>query len=293
VTDLPTISIVVPNFNGAKTLAATLQSLVDQDYPGKEIIVVDGGSSDASLEIIRKFEKHIAWWTSEKDRGQSHAINKGFAHATGEIVNWLCSDDLLEPGALAAIGAAFIEEPQPDVVLGACKKIVTGAHAETLVSQPQMAAVYAMPLVNHIPQSGCFYRRRLLGDRNPPLDETLHYTMDFDLWCRFRVAGAKWKVLPRVVAVATEDGNNKMSTGANRIAKEIERVYRRYAPPERIPLTAWYRRFAYPLDVWRSRHPGIITEFAVKSGKFVIFLGLAPFYGGLARVRAMNWSVYV
>ncbi len=104
---LPSISIVVPNFNSAHTLAAALQSLLDQHYPKLEIIVVDGGSTDDSLAVIRQFEPHLAWWVSEKDRGQSHAINKGLAHCTGDVVNWLNSDDLLCPGALHAVGEAF------------------------------------------------------------------------------------------------------------------------------------------------------------------------------------------
>src|SRR5579863_10063148 len=104
---LPSISIVVPNYNGGGTLARTLQSLVDQHYDGLEILVVDGGSTDNSIEVIKQYGSHITWWVSEKDRGQSHAINKGFARATGQIVNWLCSDDVLTPNALRVVGEQF------------------------------------------------------------------------------------------------------------------------------------------------------------------------------------------
>ena len=99
----PVISVVVPNFNGAATLADTLASLVEQDYPHKEILVVDGGSTDASVHIIQRYAEHIAWWVSEKDNGQSSAINKGLARAKGQVVNWLCSDDRLEKGACAPL----------------------------------------------------------------------------------------------------------------------------------------------------------------------------------------------
>ena len=83
-----------------------------------------------------------------------------------------------------------------------------------------------------------------------------------------------------------------MSTGGPRIAAEMDAIYRRYVPGERVPLTAWYRRLAYPLDRWRGRHPGRLPALAVRAAKAVIYLALAPFYGGLARTRAVNWSAY-
>src|SRR5438445_11771507 len=96
----PRISIVVPSFNQARYLDATLRSLVEQDYPHKEIIVMDGGSTDGSVDIIRKYESHITLWKSEPDGGQAKAIAKGFDLATGQVIGWINSDDLLTVGAL-------------------------------------------------------------------------------------------------------------------------------------------------------------------------------------------------
>src|SRR3990172_5636730 len=120
---LPNISIVVPNYNGGTTLEATLGSLVDQHYSKLEIIVVDGASTDNSVDVIKQYEPYIAWWVSEKDRGQAHGINKGFAKCTGEIVNWLSSDDLLMPGALDIVGRHFAESPHIDVLVGHCRYV--------------------------------------------------------------------------------------------------------------------------------------------------------------------------
>ena len=98
----PRISVVIPSYNQAQFIGRTLQSVVTQGYPDLEVIVIDGGSSDGSWEIIRSVAEHTAYAVSEKDRGQSHAINKGFSRATGTIVTWLNSDDVLLPGALHA-----------------------------------------------------------------------------------------------------------------------------------------------------------------------------------------------
>ncbi|NJL54802.1 glycosyltransferase [bacterium] len=113
------ISIIIPNYNGEKTLRRTLSSLTKQNYEAIEIIVVDGGSKDSSIDIIKEFDHVIHWWVSEPDSGQSNAINKGFSHCTGDIVNWICSDDVLAPNALEIISQRFLDFPDTDVLVGA------------------------------------------------------------------------------------------------------------------------------------------------------------------------------
>lgn len=117
--ELPKISIVTPSFNQGKYLEKTILSVLEQDYPNLEYIIIDGGSTDNSVEIIKKYEKHLAYWVSEPDRGQSHAINKGFGHATGEILGWLNSDDYYAPGAPQAIAEAFLANPDVGAIVGA------------------------------------------------------------------------------------------------------------------------------------------------------------------------------
>jgi glycosyltransferase involved in cell wall biosynthesis len=283
---IPSISIVVPNYNGGATIDATLRSLIDQDYARLEILVVDGGSTDDSLEIIRRHEQHITWWVSEKDKGQSHAINKGFARATGEIVNWLGSDDVLLPGALLKIATAFAEDPAADVVVGSCKITYPNPRLNRL-GIPSSLSVELLPCTNQIPQPSCFYRRSLLK-RSPPLDETLHYAMDLELWTHFVALGARWRFIPDVLAEMRFSETNKTAAGGIKITREIETVYKRYVK-ERVPLTFWHRLLRYPVERVRRRHPGRLFGLVYYPYQGSIILLLAPFYG-FRRVRWMGWA---
>src|SRR5262245_17911524 len=116
--ELPLISIVTPSFNQAAFLEETLRSVTAQEYPRVEHIVIDGGSTDGSVDILRRHAAGLRAWVSEKDRGQSHAINKGFAIASGDVLTWLNSDDTLLPGALRAVGETFARRADVDLVYG-------------------------------------------------------------------------------------------------------------------------------------------------------------------------------
>jgi|GEM_PF-1942785 len=314
--DLPSISIVVPNYNGGATIAATLQSLIDQNYPTLEIVVVDGGSTDQSVEVIRQFESQIAWWVSEKDKGQSQAINKGFAQCSGEIVNWLCSDDLLAPGALYAVAKCFRENPDLDVVVGQGQIVFTEANigkpnqtvnfwmallsrfgigvrelienstdVSTYIKAPTQKQLALMAVYNSIAQPSCFYHRRLL-DRSNPIDEDYHYAMDTELWNYFQSQGAHWKFIDQVLSISIQDGQNKTSTGGYKITVELERIYRTYTQ-EWIPLTFWHRWLRYPLERFLA-HNHRFWLYAIAPVWVAITLALSPFYG-FRKVWAMRW----
>jgi glycosyltransferase involved in cell wall biosynthesis len=286
--NLPSISIVVPNYNGGATIEATLRSLIEQNYPNLEILVVDGGSEDNSVEVIRQYEHHIAWWVSEEDTGQSNAINKGFARAKGEIVNWLCSDDVLLPGALHTVARVFRESPSVDVVSGVGEFRYDDPRKNRL-EVPSAFQLRLMPCTNSIPQPACFFKRALLR-REPSIDETLHYTMDFELWMYFCEQGARWHFISDVLSAAYFSDNNKTSAGGITITLEREVVYKRYVS-ERIPLTFWHRRLRYPLErVWRRHHGGLFGLIYYPYQCAIILL-LSPFYG-FQRVRWMNWVAF-
>ena len=288
---LPSISIIVPNFNGGATIEATLVSLIEQNYPGLEILVVDGGSTDNSMEVIRKYESHLAWWMSEKDRGQANAINKGFLRAKGEIVNWLCSDDVLLPSALLTVGRIFAAEPEIDVVAGSTLEHFSDGRRRDRLFKASRELIDILPVNNPCAQPSCFYRKRLIQTRSTPLDESYNYAMDTELWTYFRSIGARWKMIDDVLCRAVQSEDNKTSIGGEKITRELEKLYNTYVH-ERIPLTYWHRLLRYPLERVRRRHRGVLFAYLIYFPyQCAIIALLSPFYG-FHRVRWMNWAEF-
>lgn len=193
----PKISIVTPSFNQARFLERTIVSVLSQNYPNLEYIIIDGGSTDGSPSIIKRYERDLAYWASEGDRGQADAINKGFRKSTGEILGWLNSDDTYAPGALRAVGRAFRSRPSMDVLHGNVHVIdAEDNRLGTNRSVPFSPRACALG-VQTLPQSSVFWRRELFfaaGLLNP----AYHYLLDPELWLRFAARGARF-VLTRAV----------------------------------------------------------------------------------------------
>jgi glycosyltransferase involved in cell wall biosynthesis len=193
---MPKISVVVPSFNQAKYLELTLRSILDQQYPNLELIVIDGGSKDESPDIIRKYEKHMKFWCSEPDGGQTQGLIKGFSHATGEILCFLNSDDLFEPGALREVGEYFARHPDADAVYG--NALWIDADGNTL--QPKKEIPFNrfiwLYTYNYIPGMSMFWRRTIY-DKAGGLNPAFQLAFDADLWIRFSDAHGKIKHVAR------------------------------------------------------------------------------------------------
>lgn len=180
----PKITIVTPSFNQAEYLSTTIESVLDQNYPNLEYIVIDGGSTDDSVKILKKFDRHITYWESESDRGQSHALNKGFARSTGEIMGWINSDDALEPGACSNISERIDDVTKPTWLIGATR-IINKRGSTIDVRSPRIVTqrtFYSWPS-DWFPQQSTYWSRpmwNLVGQ----VREDLHYIMDCDLWVR-------------------------------------------------------------------------------------------------------------
>lgn len=225
---LPSISLVTCSYQQGRFLEATIQSVLAQEYLALEYLIVDGGSTDGSAEIIRRHERSLAFWASEKDRGQTDALSKGFARSTGEIMGWLCSDDVLLPGALRKVGEFFAAHPNVECVYGDSVWIdslscVVRAKKEI----PWSRFVYLFDH-NYLPQPSVFWRRSLF-DRVGGLDERWNLAMDSDLWLRFSTV-CKLHHLPQYLSCMRTYPEQKTRLLKPAARAEDEALRRREAP---------------------------------------------------------------
>lgn len=249
----PKIGVAVPSYNQGAYLEETIRSLLLQGYPELEVVVVDGGSSDESLEILRKYGPWLDSWVSEKDDGQCDAINRGFDRTSGEIFNWLCSDDFLTKGALEAVAKAFCEGDGCDVVAGACY-CQYDEEPERSEARPASRGEWEkVPYRAGIWQPSCFYRRSLIGRSGLVLMD-LNYCMDRELWCYLFKQGGRWKWIDEVISHYRFTGDNKSVTGKQKIIDEIGIIYRDWRP-EPVALPGVLRKVWLPL-VLASKQKG-------------------------------------
>jgi glycosyltransferase involved in cell wall biosynthesis len=190
----PKISVVTPSYNQAAFIEETINSVLNQGYANLEYIIIDGGSTDGSVEIIKKYQRNLAYWVSEPDRGQSHAINKGLERATGDILAYLNSDDLYVPGALHTVADAYKKHPRAGLYYGHCRIIdkdgvVTGRKTGAISSYAEILDLWDVWWGGrNFVQPEVFWTRAVL-DRIGLFRENLYYVMDYEYWTRIFRAG--------------------------------------------------------------------------------------------------------
>jgi len=184
--NFPKISIVTPSFNQAKYLEETIMSVIKQDYPNLEFIIIDGGSTDESLEIIKKHEKNIHYWISEPDNGMYHAIQKGFENSTGEIMTWINSDDLLAKDSLFNVGEIFSEFENIEWLSGIPNIVDEKGKVTWVGNLPRWNKYRYLQLdFKYIQQEGTFWRRNLWEKAGSRIDTNYKLAADVELWSRF------------------------------------------------------------------------------------------------------------
>lgn len=220
---LPLVSIITPSYNQARFLETTLRSVLEQSYPRVEYLVADGGSTDASTEIIQKYADRLAWWVSEKDGGQAEAINKGFSRCKGEIIGWVNSDDYYLPGTLEEVVQVFESNPQVGLVFGDVR--VVDEHGSILNELHYGDwSIRELMSFHIIGQPAVFFRRSTL-EQAGFLDLSYHLLLDHQLWLRMALTSAI-KYHPSLWAAAHYHADCKNLAMASRFGEEAQRIVR-------------------------------------------------------------------
>ena len=252
---LPLVSIVTPSFNQATFLEATIKSVLEQSYPHIEYIIMDGGSTDGSVDVIKKYEEKLGYWESVKDKGQTDAINKGFNRAKGDILAWINSDDTYaNPNAVADAVNFLIAHPEVAMVYADCNFIdeagkVIGKFASRQTDYAKLRTGYV-----HIPQQTMFFRAKYWKELGP-LDPSFYFAMDYDLWVRI-AKHAPIQYLPgKTWANFRIHTSSKTNLNDERGWKEMLRVHYREGGSFFSPIVAKYylRKVIGPIWKWRIK----------------------------------------
>jgi glycosyltransferase involved in cell wall biosynthesis len=266
-TNLLRVSIVTPSFNQVDFLEETILSVLEQDYENIEYIVVDGGSTDGSVDLIKKYAPRITSWISETDLGQTDAINKGFSMARGDIFAWLNSDDTYRPGAVSEAVGFLKDHPEVGMIYG--KAYYVDEQGTPVARYPAGLTSYQglRRGINTIPQQTMFFRSTLWGMVGP-LDPTFFYAMDYDLWVRI-AAVTPIAFHPVFMANFRLHGDSKSLTQAYRCWPEMMRVHFRDGGTRFSVLYLKYliRRVVEPIMPWRIKIKRTLFKLGNGSGK--------------------------
>ncbi len=254
----PLVSILTPSYNQAEWLSDNLHSVACQTYPNVEHVVMDGGSTDSSVGILEAAGDSVTW-RSEPDEGQSHAINKAFRASSGEIIGWINSDDAyFDCSVIEDVVSLFEAHPEVDVVYGHCAQTTAAGGLIQILWAPPFSSEL-LRTTNVISQPATFVRRRVLSD--PMLDESFHFTMDYELWLRLEARGARFERIGRIAAIDRHQAERKSSTILDVHASDSQRLAgtydTRFGPQGDRTRTRFYlrQRVAGALLIPRVRPP--------------------------------------
>lgn len=249
----PLVTIVTPSFQQGEFLEETILSVLAQDYENIEYIIIDGGSTDNTAEIIQKYADKLAYFVSEKDKGQTEAINKGFAKANGEILAWLNSDDTIEPYAVSEAVEFLIANPEIGMVYGDTKFI--DEFGKTIGKFPAAQTNFKKLMQGyvHIPQQASFWRAELFKEVGP-LDDSIYFAMDYDLWVRLAKV-SELKYTPKYWANFRLHSSAKTIADDDRCWPEMIKIHRRNGgnPISVIGFKYILRKVLAPVVTWRRR----------------------------------------
>jgi glycosyltransferase involved in cell wall biosynthesis len=229
---LPKISVVTPSFNQAMFLEQTILSVIGQGYPNLEYVIMDGGSTDGSKEIILKYEKHLAYWESGPDGGQAAAINKAFKMATGDIFCWLNSDDMYLPETLFRVAAVLREKNASAIFFGNTLHFNEENPLKVRGSDVvRNHKIHNVNLFDYIIQPSSFWTRKT-AEIVGPLDENFHFVFDWDWFIKAKQKNVSFIPSEKFLSVYRIHSAHKTGTGGNKRSSEIDKLYQKYNTPK-------------------------------------------------------------
>jgi glycosyltransferase involved in cell wall biosynthesis len=239
--DLPLVSIVTPSYNQASYLEETIQSVLGQDYPRLEYLVIDGASTDGSVDIMQRYASRLTYWVSEPDQGQSQAINKGLRRAAGSILAWLNSDDTYAPHAVGQAVEALLANPDADLVYANCDYVDSAGQCLQTVRAWDFVPRRILTGIPLVIQPASFFRRRAL-ERVGQLDETLHFLMDHEFFVRMVMAGLTFRRVEATWARFRLHARSKTSTQWVALNQELQQIVEHtFAQPSSATRPEWVR----------------------------------------------------
>jgi GT2 family glycosyltransferase len=231
--DLPLVSILTPSFEQGRFLADCLASVARQTYPRIEHLVVDGGSTDGTLDVLKSAREAVRW-ISEPDDGQADAVNKAFAASQGQIVGWVNSDDgLFAADTVTRVISAFVQHPEAGVVYG--DAALVDESGRIIRHHRSRWPTGSLPLVSPLVQPAAFFRRSVIEPGEPLLRVALHRFLDYELWLRLRTRGVRFVHLPAVVAVDRDHPQRKVRSTDEIFVRESSQLVKEYGPIFALP----------------------------------------------------------
>ncbi|MEZ5996634.1 MAG: glycosyltransferase family 2 protein [Hyphomonadaceae bacterium] len=280
------ITLATPCLNAAATIERTLNSVRAQSCSNLEYVVLDGGSTDGTLDLVARHKDLVARLVSEKDKNIADALNKGFRTATGDIFGYINADDALAPGALDFVMAFFAANPGIDVLTGGCLRVFADGSETT--TAPPADFLEVLPLRNYLEQPSTFWRAA--AHRNAgEFDDAFFLAFDWEWWNRLSVAGARFAATERVLSTYYFTDHNLTSRGGKRVIDEMERVTRMYAPNG--PALARAYRFIFNVYDMNGFYDVPFRQLP-KLKQAALAAGLAPLYAlhGRRAINAYNWN---